>query len=598
MLSRIKSLSLTARIISAVIVILLVVVTVNYVVFLSGFRDSAVAALEDKAAAFTAVADEAKNHVGAMGSHGDFATEELLAELKEFVKAGKPYTEARIFETIPVVAGWTTAEKAAARENIEFRVTSFDARNKTNEPKPGSFEAQLLTDLTNQVDSGGSEILSRIDEESNTLHYMRAIRLTEDCLMCHGDAGNEWDTDGDGKDVLGFTMEGWDVGYMHGTYHVVMPLSVADGQVASFLKLGLSWSTPLILAGVGLFLLMMRFMFSKPVKELLDRIRDIAQGEGDLTKRIDVKSEDEIGQLGKWFNVFVQKVHDVVADVAGATAEVASASTEIAASAEQTSEGMKQQTEQTTQVASAVEQMSSSVIEVSRKSGETVKAADEAGSQASEGNQVVQQTVEGMNAIAEVVNASANAIAELGKRGEQIGQIIGVINNIAEQTNLLALNAAIEAARAGEHGRGFAVVADEVRKLAESTTQATEEVAESIRAIQDETNSAVTQMNKGTERVREGVQRAESAGQSLQAIMESSGEVARMIQSIAAAAEEQSAVAEEISRNVDSINAVTRQSAEGADQASSAAMQLSTKSEQLQALVGQFKIDQTAKQAA
>jgi methyl-accepting chemotaxis protein len=236
---------------------------------------------------------------------------------------------------------------------------------------------------------------------------------------------------------------------------------------------------------------------TKPISLIVARIKDIAQGEGDLTQRVDDKAKDELGELGRWFNAFVKKVHDIVAEVAGATREVASAATQIAASSEEMAQGMSQQTQQTTQVSSAVEEMSSTVVEVARKSADAAGTADDAGKQATEGGRIVAETVTGMKTIAEVVNSSASAINELGKRGEQIGQIIGVINDIADQTNLLALNAAIEAARAGEHGRGFAVVADEVRKLAERTTQATEEVAESIKAIQSETNAAVERMSAG-----------------------------------------------------------------------------------------------------
>ncbi|MCG8510726.1 MAG: methyl-accepting chemotaxis protein [Rhodospirillales bacterium] len=331
----------------------------------------------------------------------------------------------------------------------------------------------------------------------------------------------------------------------------------------------------------------------KPISNLVERIKDISQGEGDLTQRVDEDRSDELGELGQWFNTFVRKIHDIIVELSSVTREVSSSSTQIAASSEEMAAGMQQQSEQTTQVSSAVEEMSATVVEVARKSADAANTAEVAGKQANEGGQVVSQTVDGIRAIAGVVNESAAAINELGKRGEQIGQVIEVITDIADQTNLLALNAAIEAARAGEHGRGFAVVADEVRKLAERTMQATEEVATSIKAIQEETNAAVQRMSSGTEKVDEGVRLAESAGESLGSIVSDSKNVAEMIQSIAAASEEQSAASEEISRNVESINAVTRQSAEGAGQAAAAATQLSVKAEELQTLVNQFKTETT-----
>ncbi|MFP4224997.1 MAG: methyl-accepting chemotaxis protein [Phycisphaeraceae bacterium] len=356
---------------------------------------------------------------------------------------------------------------------------------------------------------------------------------------------------------------------------------VALAAVFAVLACGLAW--------------LMGKQIAKGINRVTTAIHDIAQGEGDLTQRLPIPGKDEVGELAQGFNLFVAKVHDIICDVAAATREVASASTQIAASSEEMAQGINEQTEQTTQVSSAVEEMSSSVVEVARKSTEAADNATQAGKQAEEGGEVVRQTVEGMRAIAEEVNYSASAIDELGKRGEQIGQIIGVINDIADQTNLLALNAAIEAARAGEHGRGFAVVADEVRKLAERTTKATEEVAESIQAIQSETSTAVQRMGRGTERVGQGVELAEKAGASLESIVQGARGVADMIQSIAAASEQQSAAGEQISRNVESINAVTRQSSEGAGQAAAAAAQLSAKSEQLQALVDQFKLDEASR---
>ncbi len=324
------------------------------------------------------------------------------------------------------------------------------------------------------------------------------------------------------------------------------------------------------------------------VTTLVTRAKDIASG--DLTgEALTTKSQDELGELTMAMNEMSNALNNLVTEVVRTTGDVASAATQIAASSEEMSSGMGEQSGQITQISSAIEEMSASVVEVARKSADAANSASDSGQLAQDGGKVVEQTIEDMKSISEAVSAGAMSVTELGKRGEQIGAIIEVINDIADQTNLLALNAAIEAARAGEHGRGFAVVADEVRKLADRTTKATEEIGESIKAIQSETKEAVQRMNAGTEQVTMGVERAAGAGQSLQQIVATAQNVASMIQSIAAAAEEQSAASEQVSRNVENISANSRQAGEGADQAASAASQLSAKAEQLQVLVGKFK---------
>lgn len=346
-------------------------------------------------------------------------------------------------------------------------------------------------------------------------------------------------------------------------------------------------STIATLLGCVIAVLLTRTI-TKPVRKL---IKAIDEGQGDLTIRVDEARSDEIGELGGWFNKFVISMQDIILQLRDASQAVASASTQIAASSDEMAGGLQEQESQTQQVAAAVEELSQSIIEVASKSSDASNASKESQSLAEEGGDVVRSTIEEMEGIATEVGASADTINALGIQSEKIGEIIEVINDIADQTNLLALNAAIEAARAGEHGRGFAVVADEVRKLAERTTQATEEVSLSIRGIQGETVSAVTQIESGSKRVGNGVELTNQAGDSLKSIVVGCQSVQGMVQDIAAAATEQSAASNEIAQAIEGISSVSRQSSQSASQASQAASDLAQQSEQLMSLVNEFKVE-------
>jgi hypothetical protein len=184
MWNRICSTGLGVRIAAISLFLLATVLVVNNVIFVRGYEASAQAAMVERAKTFTALADETKAHVSVLQKSGAFDTSKLLAELKADQAAGKPYTESKIFKTVPVVAGWIAAGEAAKRENIEFGTPAFEARNKKNEPKNGSFEGELLRDLVNQVEKNGDANIHRVDVATNTLHYMRAIRLDASCMSC------------------------------------------------------------------------------------------------------------------------------------------------------------------------------------------------------------------------------------------------------------------------------------------------------------------------------------------------------------------------------------------------------------------------------
>jgi len=363
-------------------------------------------------------------------------------------------------------------------------------------------------------------------------------------------------------------------------------LAQQEGERAS--NLGIILLLISIASGITIAVALSR-MIVNAVRRVSQRAEAVAAN--DLTgEDLPVTSSDELGQLARSVNSMTASLRGIVAELSTAASEVSAASMEIAASSEQISAGLQQQESQVTQIGSAAEEMSGAASDIARKASEANAEASAAGSAAQTGAQTVGSTVTGMRKIAESVRAAGTSATELGKRGEEIGRIIQVITDIADQTNLLALNAAIEAARAGEHGRGFAVVADEVRKLAERTVKATDEVSESINAIQSETTTTVQQMKSGTAEVEEGVVLAQGAGESLGAIVTRTKAVGSTILSILAAAEEQSAATSQVAKSIVEITSTARQAAAGAGQAAAATTQLSAKAESLQQIVQRFRV--------
>jgi methyl-accepting chemotaxis protein len=306
---------------------------------------------------------------------------------------------------------------------------------------------------------------------------------------------------------------------------------------------------------------------------------------------LEVVSKDELGQASIALNRMKNSLHELVQSIAATAEHVASASEEISSSASQQSQGAVNQRDQAAQVATALQEMSATVLQVSEHSNKAAEAARHASETAHHGGSIVEETLTKMRVIAESVGGTARKMVELGKSSDQIGRIIGVIDDIADQTNLLALNAAIEAARAGEQGRGFAVVADEVRKLAERTTTATKEIARMIKNIQDETKSAVTAMEHGTTQVEEGVVSTVQAGDSLKEIIRMAEQVGEMISHIATAATQQSSATEEVNNNMEQIAKLVKESADGAHQSAKACQDLSELALDLQKMVGNFKLD-------
>ncbi|MGC2062167.1 MAG: methyl-accepting chemotaxis protein [Thermodesulfovibrionales bacterium] len=310
--------------------------------------------------------------------------------------------------------------------------------------------------------------------------------------------------------------------------------------------------------------------------------------EGDLTMQLETTGNDT-GIFLAMKNM-VSTLKRMIADVKSSAESMASASEQLSTSAEEMSRGIIDQSGRAAQIATSSEEMSQTVVDVARNAANIASSATVATDTANEGGKVVGRSVEAVKSIAVAVAESADTVKNLGEKSTQIGEIVNVINDIADQTNLLALNAAIEAARAGEQGRGFAVVADEVRKLAERTAKATSEIRGMIGGIQAEVDGAVLKMETSTQQVQVGVACSIQAGNSLKSIVESVGGLQSMVQQVASATEEMSTASEQVSGDIQAIADSSSQISTGSNQISQSAFDLARLATTLHGVVAQFKV--------
>lgn len=313
--------------------------------------------------------------------------------------------------------------------------------------------------------------------------------------------------------------------------------------------------------------------------------------EGNLTVKLEIENNDEIGTLFNGFNKAVENFKNLILSIKAAVDTTASAAIEISSSTEQMTSGATESTNQTSEVVQSIEQMTLTIYETTKNVNTVATKTRNAEIIATDSQHAMLESIRGMNRIVEIVEDSSNIISDLGSSSTEIGEIIEVIEEIADQTNLLALNAAIEAARAGEQGRGFAVVADEVRKLAEKTTKATKEISEKIKDIQKDTMKAVASMKNGTTEAKNGKVVIEKAGDEFRNIVENTKEISDLINQVASGSEQLNISSDEIRKSINSISNATRESAGAIQQVAVAAEDLSNLTERLHSLIESFKVD-------
>ncbi len=467
---------------------------------------------------------------------------------------------------IPATAVREMGEEANKSGLYNARLVSQNPLNPANSPKD-NFENEAIRAIM-----GGAESYARRDEVNGVPTFRRAMvdkANSAACISCH--TGSQ----------MGDTL---------GMLSISLPMGPAIALSSKSM-----WQTGGLMVGIVVLVMvityfLLRNIVLQPLAKMSEISRDIAKGEGDLTKRVPAEGNDEIAQMGQYFNEFIEKLQHMIKKVAHVTDKVASASVELSATAEEISKGTDTLTSRASQTAAAVEEMNATVGQVAQNSGKAASLAQDTVKTAQEGGTVVSSTISGMQQLSEAVSNSATIISDLGKSSDQIGEIVRTIEDIADQTNLLALNAAIEAARAGEQGRGFAVVADEVRKLAERTTKATKEIGDMIRQIQQDTRGAVDSMQQGTQKVTAGVDLVNKTGEALSQIVRMVSESADMIRQIAVASEQQSVATQQIASDIENVARVTKESSSGAHESAKASQDLSQLAVELQGIVGGFRI--------
>ncbi|ANB03053.1 methyl-accepting chemotaxis protein [Ectothiorhodospira sp. BSL-9] len=465
-------------------------------------------------------------------------------------------------------------------DNIEAAVERIEANNRQRDQIWRDYLETYLTPREQQLADRLAEQMAGLEEQAMTpagealrsFHLERADTLLQEQVTPRAEAVNATLAD-----LMSLQMD--------------VSRDIYEGALSQYqnTRNGMIGGLLLVIAiSLGIALLVIR-RITGAVDELDKASREMANG--NLTIKVAESGNDELTRVARGFNQMVESVRGIIGQVTGATTQVASAAEELTAVTGETRQRVDHQQNQTEQVATAMNEMTATVVEVARNAADASQAARQVNEEAGEAQQVSAQAIKAIQELSDEIRRAGEVIQKLEADSEKIGAVLDVIQGVAEQTNLLALNAAIEAARAGEQGRGFAVVADEVRTLASRTQKSTLEIEEMIKALQGGTRNAVAVMQAGLKRAEETSNGAAMADRSMASIVHAVGTINDMSTQIASAAEEQSAVAEDINRNVVRISEVGHDVSSGSGEIASAAQELSRLAADLSHAMDRFRVN-------